>query len=593
MNIKQEIKDFIFTEENNGALLVTGKWGCGKTYILKQFVEETNRKENFLIVLLSLFGIDNVESLNQVVKESVFFAKGFEEHGDIIKKGFSNFKGTIASIANIFSDVSGFAKGVNTALTIRWQDFFQIENVIRCKQNGETVQKKLVLIFDDFERSEIDIVDLMGAINEYSENKNIKVIAVADEEHINDPKYKDFKEKLISRTIKLIPNHKETLRSIIYNYKESVNGYVSFLKENLELVLGVFTESQTENLRSLKSFLMDFERAYAIWKKSGISTTFLPNVFYDFGAMLFTVKSGQYEEGEYGDLFVDKEIGEKYKMWSRTHKLYSLKKWVVNGVWDEDDFNDEINQKYGIKNMTDEQKFLKLDFWSLEDQNIEKGMPMTVKKAYSGELSRNEILDLLNKIYAMKKYEIPLPIEVDYAKMLEGFSLRKQKILTSEIEEPKLHTSIFDDEIEPEAKKLKEEIIKFDNHLITFYNKKIIFDYLKSDSKISEYNIKGLIIGSFDKHLLEAFWAFFYAGDNDKKRDSARVILNLGYTDKTFITPEETQETLNNFADLKDRLIKYKDTLCDRITIAIVNVIIEKIDKLIDNIEETSQLENQ
>lgn len=585
MDIKQEINDFISTEENNGALLVTGKWGCGKTYILKQFVEDTNKEEKLMVVMMSLFGIDSVESLHQTIKESVFFAKGFEEHGDNIRKAFSKIKGAAASISNIFSEVSALAKGVNTALTIRWQDFFNVENVISCKQNGETVKKHLVLIFDDFERSEIDVVDLMGVINEYSENKNIKVIVVADEAHIDKPKYKDFKEKLISRTITLIPNHNETIRSIVINYKETVSGYCNFLKENIVLILELFAESQTQNLRSLKAFLMDFERVYAMWKESEISTDFLPNVFYDFGAMVFTVKSGQYKEGKYGDLFVDNEIRKKYKRWLGTHKLSSLKKWVVNGVWNKDDFNDEINQKYGIKNMTDEQKFLNYDFWALEDQNIEKGMPAAIEKSYSGELSRSEICDLLKKIYALKKYEISLPIEVDYAKMLKGFSLRKKKILSSEIEEPKLHSSIFNDQIEPQAKELLEEIKGFENRLITFNNKKAIFGYFKPDSKISEYSINGLIIGAFDKELLETFLTYFYVADNGKKRDCARVILNLGYTDKMFITPQETQETLDNFAELKDRLIKYNGTLNDRMTIAIVNETIKEIDRLIDNIK--------
>lgn len=585
MNIKKEINDFISTEESNGALLVTGKWGCGKTYILKQFVEEANKESHFLVVLLSLFGIDNVETLNQAVKESVFFAKGFDEHGNAIKKGFSKIKETIAPISNALSDYSKIAKGVNTALTIKWQDFFKIESEISCKQNGETMKKRLVLIFDDFERSEIDIVDLMGAINEYSENKNIKVVVVADEGHIENTKYKDFKEKLISRTIKLIPDHKETIRSIVVNYKETVSGYCNFLKENLVLILEIFAESQTQNLRSLKSFLMDFERAYAVWRKSEISTHFLQYVFYDFGAMLFTVKSGQYKEGRYGDLFVDNEISKKYKRWSGTHKLSSLKKWVVDGVWNEEDFNDEIHQKYGIKNMTDEQKFLNFDFWSLEDRHIEQGMPIAVEKAYAGELSRNEIFDLLKKIYALKKYGIASPVEVDYAKMQEGFSIRAKKILASEIEEPKLHISIFNDQIEPGAKKLHEEITKFDNRLITFNNRKVIFDYFNPDSKISEYSINGLIIGAFDKQLLETFLVYFYGADNGRKRDYARVILNLGYTDKTFITPEETQETLDNFAELKERLDKYKTTLTDRMSIAIVNETLKEIDKLIENIK--------
>lgn len=40
---------------------------------------------------------------------------------------------------------------------------------------GKDESKELVLIFDDFELSKIDIVSLLGVINEYCENKRLKL----------------------------------------------------------------------------------------------------------------------------------------------------------------------------------------------------------------------------------------------------------------------------------------------------------------------------------------------------------------------------------------------------------------------------------
>lgn len=36
MDAKQEIIDYIETKEIPGALLLTGEWGCGKTYLIKE-----------------------------------------------------------------------------------------------------------------------------------------------------------------------------------------------------------------------------------------------------------------------------------------------------------------------------------------------------------------------------------------------------------------------------------------------------------------------------------------------------------------------------------------------------------------------------
>lgn len=53
---------------------------------------------------------------------------------------------------------------------------------IRNKKEKKVIKKRLVLFFDDFERSKLDRIELMGVINEYSENRGIKVIIIADEE---------------------------------------------------------------------------------------------------------------------------------------------------------------------------------------------------------------------------------------------------------------------------------------------------------------------------------------------------------------------------------------------------------------------------
>lgn len=70
MNTKDEIIDFISAKENNGALLITGQWGCGKSYLVKHISEELNKTEEYYIAVISLFGIQNVATLNHCVKEA-------------------------------------------------------------------------------------------------------------------------------------------------------------------------------------------------------------------------------------------------------------------------------------------------------------------------------------------------------------------------------------------------------------------------------------------------------------------------------------------------------------------------------------------
>ena len=129
-------------------------------------------------------------------------------------------------------------------------------------------QRKFVLVFDDLERCKINMVDLLGVINEYCENRNIKTIILAAEDVIlkneeNIKKvvweeggtkkeasikeqirsvsdYQDFKEKVVFQTIKFELSYIDTIDLIIDKYKESKDGYVVFLKRNSTVIKQVF-----------------------------------------------------------------------------------------------------------------------------------------------------------------------------------------------------------------------------------------------------------------------------------------------------------------------------------------------------------------
>lgn len=65
MNTESEIKSYIESKENIGALLVTGKWGCGKTYLLKKISDSYKSSEKYCIIFCSLFGIDSIQTIEK------------------------------------------------------------------------------------------------------------------------------------------------------------------------------------------------------------------------------------------------------------------------------------------------------------------------------------------------------------------------------------------------------------------------------------------------------------------------------------------------------------------------------------------------
>ena len=76
MNVTSEIKSYIELKETCGALLLTGKWGCGKSYIMHQLADSLNGEDQYAVAIVSLFGVQSIEELDKKVKEAIELLKG-------------------------------------------------------------------------------------------------------------------------------------------------------------------------------------------------------------------------------------------------------------------------------------------------------------------------------------------------------------------------------------------------------------------------------------------------------------------------------------------------------------------------------------
>ena len=590
MEAKKEILDFINTNETNGALLVTGNWGCGKSYIIKGIADDLNKDVKYAVVVVSLFGIDSIASVNVRVKDAYL-----EVNSSLLGNSARKVYKAMAKIAKESAAICAAASpdsptaaaisaGTSSVASLNPFNAISVKNTVGTGKK----QKQFVLIFDDFERCKIPRIDLLGAINEYSENRKIRTILIADESKItgdDDEKirkeYKEFKEKLVSRTIKLTPDFNDAITSIIREYKETVPGYIGFLRKNAHIVQQVFFESKTENLRSLKSYLMDFERVFEAWKESGVSVHYINPVFYMFGAMVFGVKSGTYEEGEYGFLFKDSEMKEIYSKWNGNHILSTLRNWVVDGVWDKDSFIEEAKGRYRVDAMSNDKKFLALSFWDMEQENITEGMPVVLDKAYEGELTCDELIELLKKVAALKKYKVPTPCEVNYSQITDGFRRRKQMVYAGKANEPRRHTFVEKHQIEEDAYELYAEIIRFDDEKMLYANKKTFINYLNGDPDVQSYALSRLPIGVFDENLLKLFLTKYYPAENCKKRELAGVLCRLELFDSNYTAQKDKTTTIGNLRNLIKALNEFS-TIREGITVAINNSFVQELTELIN-----------
>ena len=81
-----------------------------------------------------------------------------------------------------------------------------------------------VLIFEDIERTKIDIFDLLGFVNNLTEIDNISVILVASESDLKRKlgnekvEYEKNKEKSIYQTVEYVPSNDGTINEILTEF---------------------------------------------------------------------------------------------------------------------------------------------------------------------------------------------------------------------------------------------------------------------------------------------------------------------------------------------------------------------------------------
>lgn len=208
------------------AVLVIGEWGSGKTHQIKQAIADSER------YYVSLFGIQTVEQLHAEVfaAASPKLAKATE-----LLDGASH---TAAAIGGFFA-LAGAAPSVFNAVFRR------------------DIKPDRTLIFDDLERSNLKLKDVLGAINSYVEQHGFRVIVLAHDEKMTE-KFQALKEKTFGQTIKVIPQTDDAFEEFLEQITH--HGAKGLVREHSGAILAAFHASEVRSLRILRHVIEDFER---------------------------------------------------------------------------------------------------------------------------------------------------------------------------------------------------------------------------------------------------------------------------------------------------------------------------------------------
>lgn len=217
--LNEYILNYLENDKTNSAIMLTGGWGTGKSYYiehtLKSFLEEKDHE----CVVVSLYGLKHISEISKTIFVESRLKK-FNLKGEKAKAGIIAGKTLVKGLAGV----------INIDLTqdnSDWQALYESINLTN----------KLIVL-EDVERTSIDIIELLGFVNNLVEHDSVKLLLVTNEsefakkvivdekidnegnkpiwEYTEESKiYLSYKEKTVNDTIIFEPDIRATIYSII------------------------------------------------------------------------------------------------------------------------------------------------------------------------------------------------------------------------------------------------------------------------------------------------------------------------------------------------------------------------------------------
>ena len=290
----ESILDYVRSDYTDYAIMINGEWGSGKTYFwnnqVKKKIESLKLNgKKFTTIYMSLYGISNLEEISK----KIFMETSQLMDRNLRKYMSANGQTTIPEYAKTGIDMANFFGNGSNGGKLDYEEFFSTDDKVLC--------------FDDLERANVDVIDILGYINNFVEHDHIKTIIICNEkelstkiknsnlemktfiatylldkqgelnksdkpmvekiqekiEHVFDKAidYERIKEKLVGETFEYAPQFDYIINGILMRF-ENNRELIRFLRENTELIISTFKKSGTRNLRILKHALNDFNKIY-------------------------------------------------------------------------------------------------------------------------------------------------------------------------------------------------------------------------------------------------------------------------------------------------------------------------------------------
>ncbi|MGB7402194.1 MAG: hypothetical protein WA916_06420 [Arcobacter sp.] len=250
MSNQKRLKEYLIGENgylksdisNGKVIMLSGKWGSGKTHFWKNELEnnliEFQSKEQKAYVYSSLYGNTSLEKIEDNIYAQAYLCSIGGEN--VVSKGYKKAK-------DFGKRFGGFCSLIDVSKLVDGIDEIQQNNI---KNSALLYLKDGGLIcFDDFERKskDVDLNDLFGFISHLAIDLDCKVVIILNDDvfdGIEKDVFSRVKEKTVSKFLKYEPSISDLFDSIFDSDKK-----YSILAEHKELIVKTIEETKELNAR--------------------------------------------------------------------------------------------------------------------------------------------------------------------------------------------------------------------------------------------------------------------------------------------------------------------------------------------------------
>lgn len=290
------ILNYLENDITGRAIMLTGKWGSGKSYYVKNNLKPFLESKKHKCAIVSLYGLSDVSEISKAI---------YTELRTLKKETESETGNTAKVVGKIVSKtiINGLVSKIG----------FEIGNI-----SNDDLQKVYesidlsgkLIILEDIERTQIDIIELLGYTNNMCENDGVKVLLVTNENELfatynetteegnHVERYTDdtiayirAKEKTVGDTVRFECDYLNTIQQIIRFFSSHLQKYCN--TKCAEDIRDLFVVMRSYNLRAFIYGCQKSERIFEFISREGIYIKDEIEDIIFYGILAFTQRQSQ------------------------------------------------------------------------------------------------------------------------------------------------------------------------------------------------------------------------------------------------------------------------------------------------------------